>query len=185
VKTPLEVEIKLAAASARKARSVLCGHGFEVIRPRVFESNVVLDDARRSLRARGLLLRVRRAGKIFTCTYKGLEMSGPHKRREEREFAVSDFDVCLAVFGALGYRESFRYEKYRTEFARPGESGHATLDETPIGVYIELEGPARWIDRTAREIRYPRETWITASYAALYAEWCETQGIKPSNMTFR
>jgi adenylate cyclase class 2 len=185
VKTPLEVEIKLAAASARKARSVLCGHGFEVIRPRVFESNVVLDDARRSLRARGLLLRVRRAGKIFTCTYKGLEMSGPHKRREEREFAVSDFDVCLAVFGALGYRESFRYEKYRTEFARPGESGHATLDETPIGVYMELEGPARWIDRTAREIGYPRETWITASYAALYAEWCETQGIKPSNMTFR
>ena len=114
VKTPLEIEIKLAAGSAPKARSVLRSHGFEVIKPRVFESNIVLDDKERSLRAQGLLLRVRRAGKLCTCTYKGLEMAGPHKKREEREFAVSDFDACLAVFGALGFRETFRYEKYRT-----------------------------------------------------------------------
>jgi adenylate cyclase class 2 len=185
VKTPLEIEIKLAAGSARKARSLLRGHGFEAVTPRVLESNIVLDDAKRSLRARGLLLRVRRAGKLFTCTYKGLEMAGPYKRREEREFALSDFDACLAVFGALGYRESFRYEKYRTEFARPRESGHATLDETPIGVYMELEGPARWIDRTAPRLGYPPETWITASYATLYAEWCKTKHIAPSNMRFR
>ncbi len=185
MKTPLEIEIKLAAGNARKARLLLRGHGFEVVTRRVLETNVVLDDAKRSLRARGLLLRVRRAGKLFTCTYKGLEMAGPHKRREEREFALSDFDACLAVFGALGYRESFRYEKYRTEFARPGESGHAMLDETPIGVYMELEGPGRWIDRTAQRLGYPRETWITQSYAALYAEWCQTKGIEQSNMTFR
>jgi adenylate cyclase class 2 len=185
VKTPLEIEVKLAAVSARKARSVLHGYGFKVVRPRVFESNIVLDDPKQSLRARGLLLRVRRAGKLCTCTYKGLEMGGPHKRREEREFAVSDFDACMAMFGALGYRESFRYEKYRTEFARPNESAHAMLDETPIGVYVELEGPARWIDRTAKALGYRRETWITASYGALYMEWCEAQGIEPSNMTFR
>jgi adenylate cyclase class 2 len=185
VKTPLEIEIKLAAGSARKARSLLRAHGFEAIKPRVFESNIVLDDAKRSLRARGLLLRVRRAGKLFTCTYKGPEMAGRHKCREEREFVLSDLDACLAVFGALGYKESFRYEKYRTEFARPKESGHATLDETPIGVYMELEGPARWIDRTARSLGYPRETWITASYASLYREWCADRRIAAPNMTFR
>ena len=185
MKTPLEIEIKLPAGSAQQARAVLRGHGFKVLKPRVFESNIVLDDAKRSLRRRGLLLRIRRAGKLFTCTYKGLQMAGPHKTREEREFAVSDLDACLAVFGALGYHESFRYEKYRTEFARPRESGHAVVDETPVGVYLELEGPARWIDRTAKLLGYPRETWITASYATLYTDWCQARGIKPSNMTFR
>jgi adenylate cyclase class 2 len=185
VKTPLEIEIKLAPGSARQARSILLGYGFKVIRPRVFESNIVLDDARRSLRRRGLLLRIRRAGKLCVCTYKGPEISGIHKRREEREFAVSDFDACMAAFSGLGYRESFRYDKYRTEFARPNEPGHATLDETPIGVYMELEGPARWINSTAKGLGFPRSSWITASYAALYMEWCEARGIKPTGMTFR
>jgi hypothetical protein len=50
---------------------------------------------------------------------------------------------------------------------------------------MELEGAARWIDRTARSLGYPRETWITASYAALYREWCQARNIAPSNMTFR
>jgi adenylate cyclase class 2 len=51
----------------------------------------------------------------------------------------------------LRYEPSFRYEKYRTEFAREGEAGVAVLGETPIGNFIELEGPGRWIDTTARE----------------------------------
>ncbi len=185
MRTPLEIEIKLAVGSARKARYLLRSHGFEIIQPRVFESNSVLDDDEGSLRARGLLLRVRRAGKLVTCTYKGLEIAGRHKCREEREFSLSDFDACMALFGGLGYRESFRYEKYRTEFARPKEPGHATLDETPIGVYMELEGPARWIDRTARTLGYLRDSWITASYGTLYREWCQAQGIEPSNMKFK
>ena len=185
VKTPLEIEIKLVAASPQKTRSLLRTHGFSVIKPRIFESNIVLDNPQGSLRERGLLLRVRRAGKLFTCTYKGFEMPSPYKRREEREFTVSDFDECLAVFAALGYHESFRYEKYRTEFARPKEPGHVTLDETPIGVFMELEGPSRWIGPTARSLGYPQKVWITASYAALYFEWCEARGVEPGSMTFR
>ena len=91
---------------------------------------------------------------------------------------------CLAVFGGLGFHETFRYEKYRTEFAREGEPGIATLDETPIGVYMELEGPSRWIDRTAKTLGFARGAYITASYGQLYTEWCESRGIKPSNMRF-
>jgi adenylate cyclase class 2 len=186
VKKPIEIEIKLPLESVASARALLRRHRFKVIAPRVFEENLILDDASRSLFNRGVLLRVRRAGKIVTCTSKGAEMvGGRHKRREEHEFKASDFDSTLAVFGALGYHESFRYEKYRTEFAQQGEPGHATLDETPIGVYMELEGPAAWIDRTAKLLGFPRGSWIILSYARLYVDWCEARGITPTNMRFK
>ena len=184
LKPPIETEIKLAVPSAAKGRALLRRLSFKITAPRIFERNLVLDDQRGSLRARGMLLRVRVAGQTVTCTFKSPEMSGPHKRRVENEFAASDFDSCLAVFAALGFHEAFRYEKYRTEFARDHEPGIATLDETPIGVYMELEGPGRWIDRTATALGFPRDAYITASYGRLYTGWCEASGIQPGDMRF-
>jgi adenylate cyclase class 2 len=189
VKKPIETEIKLriegpVKAAVAKARALLRRHGFGIIAPRIFEQNLVLDDERSSLRERSMLLRLRGAGKVVTCTFKGPEMPGRHKSREEREFRAGDLDSCVAVFAALGFREAFRYEKYRTEFARDNEPGHATLDETPIGVFMELEGPARWIDRTAKELGFPVGAYITESYVKLYENWCEESGIKATGMRF-
>jgi adenylate cyclase, class 2 len=184
LKSPIEVEVKLPVESAAKARTLLRGVGCRVISPRIFERNLVLDDVRQSLRRRGLLLRVREAGKTVTCTFKGPGLRGVHKRRVENEFTVSSVDACLAVFAGLGYRERFRYEKYRTEFALDDSPGVAMIDETPIGVYMELEGPARWIDRNAKALGYPRATYITASYAQLYIDWCKARKIAPTGMRF-
>ncbi len=185
MKAPVENEIKLAAASAPKARALLRRLGFRVVKPRIFEKNLVLDDDRGSLREKGMLLRVRGAGKKVSCTFKGPDQPGRHKRRVENEFTASDLSACLAVFAGIGFHEAFRYEKYRTEFERSGEHGTATLDETPIGVYMELEGPARWIDRTAKSMGFSRDAYITGSYGQLYNEWCEARGIKPTDMRFR
>lgn len=189
MKTPIENEIKLRAGSSgksglAKARALLRARGFAVMTPRVFERNLVLDDAGGSLRERGMLLRLREAGKLVTCTFKGVETPGRHKRREEREFRASDLDSCLAVFAALGFRETFRYEKYRTEFRRGGEPGHVTLDETPIGVYMELEGPPRWLDATAKDLGYQRSDYITASYGRLFESWRAETGSKRKDMRF-
>jgi len=189
VKTPIETEIKLRVdgsgkAGAAKARALLRTHGFTIIKPRVFERNLVLDDGRGTLRESNRLLRVRAAGKIFTCTFKGPGLPSRHKRREELEFRVDDFESCLAVFAALGFPVSCRYEKYRTEFARDKEPGHITLDETPIGVFMELEGPARWIDRTAKALGFPPTAYITGSYRTLYEVWCRDCGIEPQDMQF-
>lgn len=185
MKKPVEIEIKLPLESVTKGRALLRKHGFKVFAPRVLEENLVLDSESRTLYNRGLLLRVRRAGKIVTCTSKGPEsIGGPHKRREENEFQASDFKAIMAVFETIGFREAFRYEKYRTEFSRAGEHGHATLDETPIGAFMELEGSAAWINRTAKLLGFPQATWITLSYARLYSQWCEAKGITPTNMKF-
>jgi adenylate cyclase class 2 len=184
VKTPIENEIKLRADGVATTRALLRTHGFTITTRRVFEQNLVLDDPRGSLRERGVLLRVRSAGKIVTVTFKSVETPGPHKRREETEFRAGDLDVSIAVFAALGFREVFRYEKYRTEFARDKEPGHATLDETPIGVFMELEGPPRWVDRTAKTLGFARREYITESYGKLYERWREANGQAPKDMRF-
>ncbi len=81
-------------------------------------------------------------------------------------------------------RNAFATKSTGPNYKRAGEAGHATLDETPIGVFMELEGPARWIDRTAAELGFPRESWITSSYVALYFEWCAKNKRRPASMVF-
>lgn len=192
----IEVEVKIAAASAARVRAVLRKAGFIAAAPRAFEQNLVLDDARGSLKSRGLLLRVRTTGRRGAghsplCTFKGpsLEIRTRHKRREEREFSPDSAEQCLAVFAGLGFRPAFRYEKYRTVYsrrARKGETanGLAVLDETPIGVFLELEGPSAWIDRTARELGFSPVDYITASYARLWEHWCAAHEIPSGDMVF-
>jgi adenylate cyclase class 2 len=185
LKTPQEVEVKIAAQGAPPIRALLKARGFRTLHRRVFEQNIVLDDPDRSLKARNLLLRVRSAGKIVTCTFKGKEIPGPHKRREEREFHADNLEECLAFFKGLGFEPSFRYEKYRTEFIRAEEPGHVTLDETPIGVFMELEGPSRWIDATAKDLGFSRNDYIGLSYGRLYEQWCREHEIDLESVTGR
>ena len=61
---------------------------------------------------------------------------------------------------------------------------HLVFDETPIGNYIELEGPQRWIDEVARQLGYSRQDYIKESYAALYRKKCQQEGKIPGNMLF-
>jgi adenylate cyclase class 2 len=179
-----ETEIKLAVPDSKFARRLLSAAGFRVSRPRVFETNTVFDTPRRSLRKAAALLRVREAGGTNTLTYKGRPVAGRHKSREELELEIPDARVMAAVLGRLGFEAASRYQKYRTEFRQPRRSGVIMLDETPIGVFLELEGTEHWIDRTARKLGFEEIHYITASYGRLYLEWCRRQRVKPSNMVF-
>jgi adenylate cyclase class 2 len=179
-----EVEIKLAVADAASARALLRSEGFRIFRKRVFETNIVFDTPDSALRTGGRLLRLRTAGKIVTLTYKGAATAGRHKTREEIETTLSSEPAAAAIFQGLGYLPLFRYEKYRTEFQQKPGGGIAMLDETPIGVYLELEGKPSWIDATARQLGFKRADYITDSYGRLYFQWCETRRIPPTHMVF-
>lgn len=179
-----EVEVKLALASAADGLARLAGAGFEVIQPRAFEANTVYDTPARALRAAGQLLRLREFAGRATLTWKGPPEPGPHKSREEIETAVEEPSALHDLWLRLGYEPVFRYEKYRAAFRRPGETGVAVLDETPIGSYLELEGPPEWIDRTAGELGFSASDYITESYAGLQAAWCEARGREFTHMIF-
>ena len=181
-----EIEIKLALADAAAGRKLLRGGGFRVSRARVFEANTVFDTDDLTLRNTGRLLRIREAGRIVTLTYKGVALPGRHKQREEVESEIPDAAAMALIFERLGYKPVFRYEKYRTEFRERGAGGGtAMLDETPIGVFLELEGAPRWIDRTARRLGFAEAAYVTASYGRLYFEWCQASGETPGHMVFR
>ncbi|MEO8371769.1 MAG: class IV adenylate cyclase [Candidatus Solibacter sp.] len=179
-----ETEIKLALKNARSGRKMLRDAGFQVSRKRVFEANTILDTPEKSLRGRSCLLRLREAGLVSTVTYKGVPEVGRHKSREELEVRVTDASAMLAIAARLGYTRVFRYEKYRTEFQQPGKAGVAMLDETPVGVFLELEGTPAWIDRTARRLGFDERDYVTSSYGRVYLEWCAANGRMPRDMTF-
>jgi adenylate cyclase class 2 len=174
-----EIEIKLRVADAAAARRLLDGAGFSVTGERAFEDNEIWDTPKRSLWAKGEILRLRRYAGKSILTYKGPSEPGRHKTREEIEVAVSDAGAAETLLTRLGFERSYRYEKFRTEYGRAGEPGMATIDETPIGVFLELEGPGDWIDRLASELGFPLSEYLVLSYSTLYAQYCAESGLEP------
>jgi hypothetical protein len=58
------------------------------------------------------------------------------------------------------------------------------VDETPIGTFVELEGQAAAIDRSAKELGYSPKDYVLKNYLVLYVEECKRQGVQPKDMLF-
>jgi adenylate cyclase class 2 len=193
-----ETEVKLRLASAAAGRRLLARLGARAA-SRVFERNLVFDTPNGLLFAQSRLLRLRverRLGQpssrrsaaraILTHKGPGLADGSPYKVRQETELELSDPGAMQAVLESLGLRVKFRYEKRRTVFRLPGEPRLvAELDETPIGAFLELEGPPRAIDRVARRLGFTSADYLTESYLALYFADCARRGVAPGDMVFR
>jgi adenylate cyclase class 2 len=106
-----------------------------------------------------------------------------HKTRVETETGIEDGEQLQKILLALGYMPSFRYEKFRAEWS--DSKGHVVLDETPIGCFGEIEGPARWIDQTAGHLGIGRDSYITDTYAGLFYAWKRRTRSRANEMTFR
>jgi adenylate cyclase class 2 len=180
----IETEVKIRMPQgADSARQRIEHAGYQLVENRTLESDQLFDRGD-ELRRSDQLLRLRRAGGRATITYKGPGERARHKSREEIEFDVSDATSFEQVLERLGYQPRFRYEKYRTKFAREGEGGFITIDETPIGVFLELEGPGEWIDATASQLGLSPSEYLTQSYASLYQEYRRERPDAPVNMIF-
>ncbi len=186
-----ETEIKLGVQPSEAAPTRLRRLGFQVVGRRRFENNVLFDFDDRSLTKANILLRLRSENGRYLLTLKGPpQPSRRYKIRREVEFEIEAKTVkrLLALLKAVGLREVFRYQKFRTTYAPrlrgKGQKGTICFDETPIGVFLELEGPRQWIDRTARRLGRDSTAYITASYAKLYLEACRRRGMRPGNMIF-
>lgn len=182
----VEVEVKFRVGSIPALVAKLGALGFRELTPRTFEHNVLFDTPDHSLRAGRQILRVRQYGDRWTLTHKRLtadhDPGEVHKHREEAESAVEDGPAIITVLERLGYMQAFAYEKWRQEFA--DEEGHCVIDETPIGVFAELEGPDNWIDRVSRELGLAGPDLLTLSYGRLFEAWREETGSRAEQLTF-
>ncbi len=180
-----EIEIKFEIGEEMALRQRLGECGFREVTARTHEFNTVYDTERGELRARGELLRLRKYGSKWVLTHKGAaEWGAKHKTRRETETEVAKGEEMGEILTALGYVPRFRYEKYRTEFASADGAGHVVIDETPIGNVGEIEGPAEWIDATAKELGIAESDYITASYSQLFERWRERTGSGAREMTW-
>ena len=185
-----ETEVKLEVRDAKGLRQRLTEQGFRIILARHFESNILFDYPDLRLRKLRCLVRLRYMGDQALLTYKGTPLqSRDYKIRPEFESMVDDGHQVHEILLHLGLQEKFSYEKYRTIYAPRGKRDalggpHLVYDETPVGNYIELEGPQRWIDEVARQLGYSRRDYIKESYAALYRKKCQQEGKTAGNMLF-
>ena len=178
-----EVEIKFQIAELKTLTTALKRHGFRQVTPSTHEMNSLHDLPGQKLRKKGELLRLRKYGEAWVLTHKAKGKAGPHKVRVELETRVDNGEQMDAILHALGFAPTFCYEKYRAEWS--DSTGRVVLDETPIGNYGEIEGPPRWIDRTAKAIGITPADYITQTYADLFFTWKHRTRSKASEMTFR
>jgi adenylate cyclase, class 2 len=180
---PKEIEIKFRIGDRKALTVALRRSGFKQVTPSTHEMNALYDLPEQKLRARGELLRLRKYGEAWVLTHKSKGKSGRHKIRTELETRVENGKEMDAILRALGYAPTFHYEKYRSEWS--DGTGHAVIDETPIGTFGELEGPARWIDRTARALEITAADYITQTYTDLFFTWKRATRSAANEMTFK
>ena len=178
-----EIEIKFRVTDARALARRLRAAKFQLVTPSTHEMNTLYDLPGTPLRKRGDLLRLRQYGDAWVLTHKSKGVAGRHKSRVELETEVSDGKKMDEILRALGYRPTFRYEKFRAEWS--DGVGHVVVDETPIGNFGEIEGPARWINRTAKTLGILPEHYITDTYARLFFAWKRRTRSRTKEMTFR
>jgi len=182
----IETEIKFRVADTAKLEANLSSAGFHLVTPRSFESNVLYDTTDRSLRLKRELVRIRSYNGRWLLTHKRVPDSGigedRHKHRVETETELSDGAALAQVFASIGFVPVFRYEKWRTEWS--DGIGHCVVDETPIGVFAELEGAPEWIDDIAQKLGVAPEDQMTLSYGRLFEEWREQTGSSAQDLTF-
>lgn len=182
----IEIEIKFRVADGDILETRLAAAGFHKLTARTFERNVLYDTPDRRLRAGGEILRIREYGPKWVVTHKRIPPnSSPearHKQRIETETVVEDGEAMATIFERLGLQPAFTYEKWRTEWA--DDTGHCVLDDTPIGVFAELEGPADWIDTTAAKLGITPNDYMTLSYGRLFDLWKQQTRSAANDLTF-
>jgi len=182
----IETEIKFRVADAAALENLLSKIGFRLVTPRSFESNTLYDTPDRQLRVKRELVRIRNYAGHWLLTHKRVPDSGigedRHKHRVETETELADGPALAEVFSSVGLIPVFRYEKWRTEWA--DDTGHCLVDETPLGIFAELEGPAEWIDRVSQQLCVAPSDQLTLSYGRLFEQWREKTGSTAEDLTF-
>jgi adenylate cyclase class 2 len=163
-----EQEIKLRMAGRGAARDAVAALGAVLERERHHEDNRLFDDERGRLRRSGSVLRLRRTSTgSAVLTFKGEKSVEEGVRsRVEIESEVGDADGVEAILAGIGYKPRFRYEKFRETYS--WRDVEIVIDETPIGTFIEIEGPIPTIHAAAAALGRGRDQYITESYVSLF-----------------
>lgn len=185
----LEIEIKLTVKSVEEARARLARLPADSREERRFEDNEIFDTPDRRLTRADALLRLRVVGQRGVITFKEkVESDLRAKVRREIETDVDSPASMRAILERLGLVRIYRYQKYRSYHAwiDPASDQGLTisLDDTPIGVFLELEGPPEAIDRAAAMMGFGPDDYVLDDYRTLHLAWLQERGLPESDLVF-
>ena len=178
----LEREIKLRFDSVEAARAAVLAAGATPVRSRRLQEDCLLDTADDVLHQRRCVLRVRMESGKSLLTFKGPVQPSSMKVRQELETVIGDGPLLVRILEELGFRVWFRYQKYREEFAL--DDVIVAIDETPVGVFIEIEGGDRGIVGMTQALGRGPGDYVLDSYRGLFVRHCEQHGVPPTDMLF-
>ena len=170
----IETEVKIKVHNLQKFSEQLKLLGFKIKINRSFEDNWIFDSPNLHLSQRRWLLRIRTFNNRAWITLKTpSQNSNQFKVREELETEIGEPSVGKEILHRFGMKPSFRYQKFRTVFQHLDYSENelvVTLDETPIGNFVEIEGSSKNICSLATQLGYRTSAFIVKSYMKLYRE---------------
>ncbi|MEM9558283.1 MAG: class IV adenylate cyclase [Acidobacteriota bacterium] len=176
----IERELKFADVDAEHVRRRLAEMDAERQGPPAFEDNWIFDTGG-ELEESGSLLRLRIDRRGARITFKGpASYEGRVKVRQEIETGVERVEAMRSILEALGYRLVRRYQKYREEWLLG--SAVVSLDHTPIGDFVELEGEG--CERFAERLGLDLESSERRNYLRLYADYLRENPDAPKDMIF-
>lgn len=183
VDIPQELEVKFYLSDRTSFEERLRRIGAVLQRVRTLETNHRFDTPDLSLSKQHRVIRLRQDIDSIV-TYKGPSiLRDDVSSREEIEFKVSNFEAARQFLEALGYKESIRYEKWRTIYML--DEVEITLDEMPFGNFTEIEASEpRQIHLTATKLALDWKARITSSYMVLFDQLRRNKKMNLANLTF-
>ena len=166
----IERELKIPVEEHDAVREALRTLGAVATHDMARETNRLLDTDARRLGAAGCVLRLRRYGSRHVLTFKGpVHYDGAIKVRPEHEIEIEDAEAMARIFEALGFAVVSAYEKARESWQLGRVS--VVLDRTPMGNFVEVEGPAERLEEAARGLGLEPADAVQGSYVSLWRDY--------------
>lgn len=179
-----EIEVKFKISSLEKMQEQIKSLGGSLKQAVLHERNLRLDDTKGTLTKTNQVLRLRDNGGVPVLTYKAEKKNDKGLAdREEIETVTDNFDNTRLILERLGFQIVFIYEKYRSVYRL--NDTDLFLDHTPIGDYLEIEGPdGDAIRHSAELLGLNWEDRITKGYRSLFNKWKKETGYPGRDMIF-
>ncbi len=165
-----EIEVKIRLKEDfNRIEEKLINSGFEAETSFQKELNIFYD-RNGELKEKGLALRLRYFSNMVSLTLKGKSLKKKIKERKEYEVSVSSFENMDLILKSVGLKPFFKYEKMRKLF-RNKNNVLVTLDKTPFGNFMEIEGNVKSIKIIMDEMEISQNDIEEKNYLQLFSEF--------------
>lgn len=178
-----ETEVKFFLSNPKKVIDKLELLNALSVQPRLYEINKYFDTDDFKLASKSSVLRLR-YDTVAHITFKGPgQINQGVFSRDEIDLTLRDTTSAQQLLEALGFRVTFIFEKYRQTFSY--EELLVTIDETPYGIFCELEGPNPCrIQELAIQLGLEWKNRINATYGDMFRIIKEKLNLPFRDLTF-